>query len=402
MFVPLADTRLAGPLAEEGYRLVRLIERENGEKTFLRMFDDMQRYPGESEITAAFKRLVMDLPLVGFLTGHGERDFNNEGDRGYYQFSRAKSFRYALINQGFDFQEVRLDEDVPARVNILVIADPRTPLSAAEQARLDAYIARGGNLLVAGEPRRQEVMNPLVASLGVRFMPGQLVKREGATVSEDEENRGLYAEGRMYFPGQPVVRGEQPADLVVSRPTPGARALSYILERMDDYGLVLAMPGCVGLEHDGGDFLATPLFTSDSTDSWNELETTNFVDDTVRLNTAIGEVARPYPTALALSRRVHDREQRIIVLGDADCISNGELGRQRARVPAANYNLIMGAFDWMSDNEVPIDTRRPSPPDDTLLASGSTVKVSRYLLLGFLPFLLLSSSLFIWLRRRGR
>jgi ABC-2 type transport system permease protein len=141
---------------------------------------------------------------------------------------------------------------------------------------------------------------------------------------------------------------------------------------------------------------------SDTLNSWNELETTNFIDDTVKVNAAIGEVVKSYPTALALTRNVAGKEQRIIITGDADCLSNGEISIQRAKVPAANFNLIMGSFFWMSDNEVPIDVRRPTPPDDTLLATGHGVKVSKWLLMGLFPLLLLASYLFIWIRRRGR
>ncbi|MDR1274383.1 MAG: Gldg family protein, partial [Odoribacteraceae bacterium] len=177
MFTPAAN--LTVDLEPEAYRMTRLLERDGGQKTFLRMFDDIQRYPGETEISAALKRLVTYLPVIGFVTGHGERDFNNEGDRGYFRFSRDKPFRYALINQGFNFEEVRLDKPIPEHVYILVIADPREPFTPAERARLDGYIERGGNLLVAGDTRRQKVMNPLVEKLGVRFMPGQLVKSSG-------------------------------------------------------------------------------------------------------------------------------------------------------------------------------------------------------------------------------
>ncbi|MCR9013384.1 hypothetical protein NVS78_14115, partial [Gabonibacter sp. KD22] len=55
-------------LSGEYNRFVRLLERENGQKTFLRVFDDMMIFPGETEISAAFKRIVMKLPKVGFLT----------------------------------------------------------------------------------------------------------------------------------------------------------------------------------------------------------------------------------------------------------------------------------------------------------------------------------------------
>ena len=44
--------------------------------------------------------------------------------------------------------------------------------------------------------------------------------------------------------------------------------------------------------------------------SWNELETVDFVDGKVALNAEAGEVEKSYPTALALSRKKGDREQR--------------------------------------------------------------------------------------------
>lgn len=48
-------------LEEEGNRFVYLFERENGQKAFLRIYDDNQRDPRESEITAALKRWLSSL-----------------------------------------------------------------------------------------------------------------------------------------------------------------------------------------------------------------------------------------------------------------------------------------------------------------------------------------------------
>jgi ABC-2 type transport system permease protein len=362
----------------------------------------MMRYPGETEISAALKRLVMELPVVGFLSGHGERDGNNEGDRGYYRFSRDKPFRYSLVNQGFDCLDVRLDREIPERVNILVIADQRAPLAPGEEERLDAYIARGGNLVILGETRRQEVMNPLVARFGVRFMPGQLVKYS----SEAPANAAnLPASDQVAANGvnRPGLLNNFPADFIQSRVTREGKELAYIYEIMFNRRDVVTMPGCVGLEYDEGKgYKVIPLLASDTTDSWNELETTNFIDDTVRVNPAIGEIARSYPTALALTREINGREQRVLITGDADCLGNGEISIQRPRVQAANYNLIMGTFFWMSGSEVPIDVRRPVPPDNKIFMTGSGVKVGKLLSLGLFPLLLLAACLVIWTRRRGR
>ena len=423
MFMPPEEISKIVDLSSEGYRLVRLMERDNGQKTFLRMFDDMQRYPSETEISAALKRLVMELPLVGFVSGHGERDYNNDGDRGYYLFSQNKPFRNALINQGSDCEEVCLDVPVSEKMTILVIADMRHPFTPTEQANLDAYIARGGNLLILGETRRQEVMNPFIAQFGVQFMPGQLVRYvtevpqpSGETPAGNTPSIGggvMVSSGAVAVSGgyattsgpagRPQNPNPYPADLIQSRFTREGSELSYIYEGLRRRRNVVAMSGTVGMTYttDRG-FDVIPLLVSDSTHSWNELETTNFIDDTVKLNPKIGEVQQSYPTGLALTRKVGEKEQKILILGDADCISNGEIGRQRARVPAANFNMMMGTFFWMSDNEVPIDVRRPNPPDDELFAKGEDVKMSKWVLMGLFPALLLAGCLFIWLRRRGR
>ncbi|MDR2131143.1 MAG: Gldg family protein [Odoribacteraceae bacterium] len=401
MFLPPEKIAQSIDLAPEGYRIVRLLEGENGQRTFLRMFNDMQRYPSEMEISAALKRLVMELPVVGFLSGHGERDYTMEGDLGYYQFAQDKWFRYALINQGFDCQEVTLDDEIPAHITILTIADMRRALTPAEQVHLDAYIARGGNLLVLGEPRRQEVMNPIVAPLGVQFMPGQLVKWSGTKPVEEEEEEVR----RMFFnPKKQVERGNNfSADFIQSRLTRESREVSYRYDQMYRDERVVTMPGCVGLAYsEERGFKVIPLMRSDTIESWNELETTDFIDDTVRLNPAIGEVVKSYPTALALSRQVNGKEQKVIIIGDADCISNGEITRGRAKVLASNYDMLMGSFFWLSDNEVPIDIRRPTPPDNTIFMTGVSANVSKWFLTGLFPLLLLASCLVIWLRRRGR
>ncbi|WP_059026218.1 Gldg family protein [Gabonibacter massiliensis] len=362
-------------LSGEKNRFVRLLERENGQKTFLRVYDDNQIFPGETEISAAFKRMVMKLPKVGFLTGHGERHTEREGDRDYSMFTRDKPFRHSLINQGFDFESVTLDKEVPADVNILVIAEMRQPMTETEKTNFDKYVVRGGNLFIVGEPKRQEVMNPVIGSFGVRFMPGVLVR--------------------------PTENFE--ADLIVATPTKEATDFSYVYKRMKAWGYVATMPGAAGLDYvtDKG-FEVTPLFVSDTIDCWNELQTTNFVDDTARFDPSAGEIRKTFVTGLALIRKIGDKEQKIMIFGDADCVSNGEFSRSRKGIKASNYMIIQGAFFWLSDEEVPIDVRRPPVPDDKIYVGETGAYINKIAFMGVFPFVLLFFALFIWIRRRGR
>lgn len=364
-------------LRPEKNLFVRLVERESGEKMFLRKYNDMQGHPGEAEITAAFKRMVMTLPTVGFLTGHGERDIYRDGDRDYARFATDKWFRYALINQGFETREVTLTREIPDSVSILVIADMKQPLSPEESKNLDEYVARGGNLVIVGEYSRQEYMNPLIEPFGVRFMDDLLV-----SPSKD-----------------------MAPDVINVHPTSEATELAYqfgILEKRRF--LKATMSGAVGLSYvaDKG-FKVFPLLRTDSTGVWNELETKNFIDDTVCYNPKAGEEEQIYTTGLALSRMIGDKEQKIVILGDADCLSNGELFKVRNEdYEPGNYYIILGTFYWLSDGEAPIDIRRPGSRDNKLFISKDGAAILKVTFNWIIPILILIGGLFVWLRRRGR
>lgn len=377
MFLSPEEIHRIIDLTPEGNRFVRVLERENGARSFLRVYDDNQRDPRESEITAALKRLVVKAPKVGFVAGHGERSIDKAGERDYAAFARNLTFRYSLINQGFDAVGLNLADStgIPADIDIVVIAEARTPFTDGELARLHDYVERGGNLIIAGEPRRQEVMNPLVEPFGVRFLPGIVV--------------------------HPTA--EYAADLLAQELTPEAAALNdvYAGLRRNDYRII--MPGAVGLAWaDTTAFHVTPMLTTPAQGSWMELQTTDFVDDKAVLDTLTGEREAAVPTMLRLTRQVGDKEQRILILGDADCMSNGELTTERYALNGSNFSLITESFRDLSYNVFPINTDRPRPADDAMsIGQGALIWV-RILFMGLVPAALIVCYTLTWWRRRKK
>ena len=91
-----------------------------------------------------------------------------------------------------------------------------------------------------------------------------------------------------------------------------------------------------------------------------------------------------------------------MIIGDADCMSNGEISISRKNVNAANYSLITGAFFWMSDEEVPIDVRRPPMPDNKTYVSRQGLTWTKIFLTGVIPGILILVFILLWVRRRGR
>ncbi|MCL2561275.1 MAG: Gldg family protein [Rikenellaceae bacterium] len=364
-------------LRKEGNHFVSQIVRENGQKGWLRIFNDNARFPGEREISAVFKRMVMELPVVGFFQGHNSRSYTGVGDRAYGLFANTRSFRSALMNQGFDIAEVRLNGPVPENINIMVIADLFEYFTPEEEAYLQQYIDRGDNLFILGEPRRREVMQPLFNKFGFEMVPGILVH------------------------GDP----DRQADLIPSYPTVEAGekiAHQFTYMRVNQRG-VLGTPSVGGLEQiaDLG-YDVTTMFRT-APEVWNELEVRFFTDDEenqVKYNPDAGEVMKSYNTVVALSRKVGDKEQKIILSGDADCISN-TMGDSRIR-NSVNYTMITGGFFWFSDYEAPVDVRRPPLTDNKLYIGKKGVANLKIVFKYVMPGILLVLATFIWFRRRGR
>jgi ABC-2 type transport system permease protein len=364
-------------LSGEHYRFVRVLETEDGHKGYLRLFNDPYKHPDEREISATLKRIVMKLPTVGFVQGHGARDIENIGDKGYNDFTISAYTRSALFNQGFAMQPLDLSDSLPISpdISVIVIPELKTPLTESENRKLDDYIDKGGNLLVIGEPGRQEVMNPIAARFGVSFLPGRLVQPHP-----------------NYAP-----------DLIAVRPTAAAVDMSYELKDIVDQGGVVTMNGACGLNVTGGKgFTVTPWFQTGDNGGWNEVETTNFTDETPVLNAQAGEMETAYPTVLALSRQQAGRQQRIIVMGDADCLDNAELSIPRKHVGSMNGILVDGMFYWLSEGAAPIDVRRPPLTDNHINLSLEGMSMTKLFFVWILPALLGIFGTILLIRRKRK
>jgi ABC-2 type transport system permease protein len=362
----------------ENYRLSMILERENGQKCVLRVFNDMYVWPFENEISAAFRRISEKLPRVAFLTGHEERSVRVIADRGYNTFAANKVSRAALINQGFDFVEVNLNEEIPADIKILVMPETKEPLTAVEEANFEKYLNRGGNIIIGSEPRRYDVYKPFINKyFGVDVCEGQLVSPDTIRV----------------------------ANLSVNWPTrEAASEIAYHFGTMIRYEQCVTMPTAMGLDYSKAaekGFKVVELVKTNDT-YWNEKQTTDFVDDVPVLNPEKGEVKKSWVTAIAMSREINGQTQKVVVLGDADCLSNGELGISRRGIRASNFSMTQGLFFWLTDYTTPIDTRRPLTSDRSITMGPTGLIIWKVVSFGLIPVALTLCGILIWIRRKGR
>ena len=102
----------------------------------------------EQDLTNGLIKVVQgQQPKVFFVQGHGERDLAGSDRRGYGGIAEQ------LKSDNFLAEPlVLLQQDIPADAAVLVVAGPKTDLLEPEIAKLKAYLAKGGKLMVLIDP----------------------------------------------------------------------------------------------------------------------------------------------------------------------------------------------------------------------------------------------------------
>ena len=319
----------------------------------------------EQDLTNAIQRVAQQRQRwIVFLSGHGERD--PEGNANH----DLGAFGEELERKGYTVQSLNLTAtpDIPRNTSVLVIASPQRNLLAGEIAQIEAYLDQGGNLLWFTEPEARETTAGLAERLGVSFLPGTVVDASTQLLGIDD----------------PAIA------LVPSYPE---HALTRDLE------IISLFPQAVAMEVTAPEgWQANPvLSTLDRT--WNE---TGPIEGTVRADAEQGERGGPLQIGIALQRQLDaeddtpPREQRALVVGDGDFLSNAYLGN------GGNLDLGMRMLRWLASDDDFISIPVRTAPDTQLNLSRTATGVIGIGFLFVLPLLLVGTGVVIWLRRRKR
>lgn len=370
-FISPAEMKKTVNLLPERYRLVMQLKYK-GRTTFLRTFDDNVFWPAEPQIAAAIKRLVnAKLPKVLFVTGDLERSISKKGEREYRTHSTAKENRFSLINMGFDVDSISLNKaNIPSGISALVLADPRTSLSDTALAKIRQYINNGGNMLILGEPGKAQLLNPLLQQLGVQQMEGNLVQ-----VSKDEMPHMItpyLTTAAANLAEDPVLLKMKKTGDTVKMLLPGATAIAYASE---------------------GPFAVNPLMKTLGEETWIKMGT--LVTDSAApvYNAKEGDIKGSFATAVALTRQINNRQQRIVVCSDADLLSNLRM---------QEHFLGMAFYSWLNEGAFPIYTPRAEPKDNKLIVGTTAVKTIRIVFVWVLPALTLLFGSILLIRRKRK
>jgi len=331
---------------------------------------------GETSFTNALQRLATaEERTIVFIEGHGDRSPIGKANHDLQQFAdelKRKGFTIAVAN-------LVTTPLIPDNTDVLVIAGPRTNFLPGEVKLIGDYLNKGGNLWWLGDPGELHGLEPLAKQLGIGFLPGIVVDASTQLLGIDDPTFALVSD----YPPHAITQGFQQMTMF-----PSAAALD---------------------QSEKSDFEKEPLLATLAR-SWTELGP---IEGKIAFDAAKGERQGPLDLGYAITRPLSPepsdknsdndksaaktpKEQRIVVVGDGDFLSNTYLGN------GGNMELGINMLQWLSRGDSLINIPAKIAPDRKLqlspFASG-TIAVG---FLFVLPVLLIGIGAWVWFKRRSR
>jgi len=321
----------------------------------------------ERNLSNALERLARGGErVVAFVTGDGERqpDGRANADLGTFMTQvERRGIRAVPLN----FSQTR---GVPDHTDLVVLASPTSSLPADSVAALVDYVHGGGNLLWLTEPGNEDLgTGPLADVLGVRVLPGVLVDGQGSTLNVNDPRMVVLGD----YPFHAITRGFRESTLF-----PQVSGLAQVSDH---------------------DWAVVPFLRSGER-SWTAFGgIDNARPSTIAFHPEAGELKGPLDFGFALNRLSPspDRnEQRAVVIGDGDFLSNTYIGN------GGNRALGERVFDWLLGDDVLVDLPTRGAPDRVISLSQDGLNAISFGFLIALPVTLLGLGVGIAWRRRRR
>jgi ABC-type uncharacterized transport system involved in gliding motility auxiliary subunit len=304
--------------------------------------------------------------IVAFVTGDGERqsDGHANADLGTFMSQiERRGIRAVPLN----FSQT---QGVPEHTDLVVLASPGAALPAASVGALVDYVRGGGNLLWLTEPGNAELGTGALADvLGVRMLPGVLVDGQGSTLNVNDPRIVVLGE----YPFHAITRAFRDTTLF-----PQVSALAQVSDH---------------------DWAVVPFLRSGER-SWTAFDgIDNDKPSTIAFHPEAGELKGPLDFGFALNRLSPSpakSEQRAVIIGDGDFLSNTYVGN------GGNRALGERIVDWLLGDDVLVDLPTRGAPDRVISLSQDGLNAVTFGFLVLLPLVLVGLGVGIAWRRRKR
>lgn len=345
----------------------------------------------EYDITSAIRRLSMDeLPVVGFLTGHGEPPAQQAMGTLYNQISRNYTPKNITVNDSLPM----LSEDPEA---LLIIA-PTDSFPPHHLQAIDSYLVRGGKVGVLINRVDANLQNgqasvldtgleSLLAQYGATVAPNLLMDKQSSAITVQRQQGFFNIAQQIEYPFLPVATNFNSESMMVNRLS---NIVFYFASTIDTSAVV---PESITRE---------PLIYSSSR---SQLQEGFFMlQPEIAQQSALNEgpflIGAAYTGSFPsyFGEPNTSDQGRLLVIGDGDFLNESIMGA----IPG-NIELGLNMVDWMIQDDALLSIRSKKIEPRTLGETSESVRpwVKNINLLG--PILLIVLfGLFRWRQRKAR
>lgn len=318
----------------------------------------------EQEMTNLLVRLSRtNQQAVMYLDGHGERNLLGVKNHDIGEFGKQ------LEKKGFKFAnpDLTVAQAVPSNGAMLVIASPQVSVSDVEAKKIQAYLERGGNLLWLVDDNNLRGLESVAEYLGMTVSPG---------IALDMASAQYGADARVAFAS---LYGEHAItkNFMLRTLFPEAHQVTAI--GTDENGWKVS--NLVEVAPNG--WLMAGKLAKDAKPEFNEKT----------------DKRGPINIGVALERIYGKKGQRVVVMGNANFLSNTFITN------GGNLDLGVNIVNWLAGDDQLI-TIQPMPLKDinvTIPDSDSGRLVAWTVFHGFqyfLPLAMMIAGFYFWWKRR--
>ncbi len=318
----------------------------------------------ETDLTAALIRLANPGErIVYFLSGHGELGLSGTANQA---ISQVKS---TLETKNYTVKELALlvDRQIPADALAIIIAGPLKPVSTDEVKLLQAYLDKGGSLVVMEEPT-------FLTQFGNSPDPlaDYLSQNWGVTLGND------MIVDLTANPPSVAVANEYGSHVITSKLN----------------NTVTIFPTCRSVQTKPVEGITQTILVKTSTRSWAETNLTDLQNNIVAFDQNT-DLAGPVPLAVAAENSTNNG--RVVVFGDSEFASDAYFSSY------GNGDLIINSIDWAAKEDQLINLT-PKQTTQRILIPPQNFTLGM-VFLGFvigLPGLVIFSGILVWVQKKRR
>lgn len=327
---------------------------------------ELLREVSETGISNALLRLSRKSKRVLlFIEGHGERNPFSPANHDLRQFATE------LSDKGFKIErfDISQEPEIPSTTRVVIIASPQLDYLPQEVERITQHLVNGGNLLWLSDPDGLKGLDSLLTTMGLSSPKGIVIDQGTQDLGIADASFSLISDYNQH----PALQNFKVVSLF-----PQAR----IFEVLAQDSVWTQTP-----------FLVTAKRT------WLETET---LQQSVSFD-PVNDKQGPLHIGYSLVRELEtgedanekQKQQRIILIGDGDFLSNRFLHN------GANLPLGLNLLDWLSGEESFLNLRFTETPDTHLDLSNTTLAWIGLFFLFVLPGFCFILAARIWWKRRN-